>query len=126
MKEKQLYASYNGLSRTATYWGVPYVEGMGIFTVSVMVSLITAFASGGIVWLYPLAVGGAILMFLKTLCENDDAGLDMFITELKWRFIKSLSNDSGRYGGKLTIHSIRYRNEVSNVEAKHYFKKHVK
>ena len=107
-------------------WGVPYVAGMSIVSLTSISAMIAAFLWGGIYWLYPFAIGGAFIMFLKSICENDDAGLDMFICEVKWRFIKLLSsNDSARHGNKLTIHTMRYGNEVTDGELKQYLKKYV-
>jgi type IV secretory pathway VirB3-like protein len=120
--QKPAYASYNGLSRTANILGVPYMAGMGTASVTMLASLLCAMTFGGGAWLYPLIVGITLLLFMKNLCENDDAGLQMFLLELKWRWIKATQGGGKEFGGTLTIHPISY-GRVNYEQAKKYFKR---
>lgn len=120
-EEKQQYASYNGMSRTPSLAGIPYIAGMSTGTGTILASALVASSVDGVTWVYPLIVGGAVLLFIKSICENDNEGLKIFLLELKWRVIK-LGSDSKQHGNTLTIHPIRY-GRPRDASRKKYFKR---
>lgn len=121
-ENKQLYASYNGMSRNPTIWGVPYMAGLFLLCITILPTTGLMIFTKGTLFVYPLVFGVAMFFFVKDICENDNRAIEVFLLELKWYFLKLFKGNTKRNGGTLTIAPITY-GRVSLKNAKHYFKK---
>ncbi len=124
MGEKDLYPSYNGLSRNPAPWGIPYMTGLFLMSFTLLTTVALLIYTDGTLFLIPLVIGITLLLFVKNICENDNRAVEVFLLELKWTFIKIFYGNSKRHGGTLTISPITY-GRVTYKNAKRYFKKSV-
>lgn len=117
------YVSYNGMARRPMIWGIPYMTGLAIMCVSLLGGLLLGTFIGGVGWLFAL-MGLPLVIFVKSLCENDDRAIDILILEVKWLLIKRFSGNSKFNGGTLTIAPTSYGRKLKNV--KRYFEKTIR
>lgn len=107
MIEKQQYLSYSALGRKPTLFGIPYMAGMSIGSTTLLVTVIVGDLYG-LAFLFPLVFGFAILLFIKHICETDAHGVEVFILELKWRFLRYYKGNTHLFGGTMTIFPVTY------------------
>ena len=113
------YVSYNGLGRSPTIWGIPYMFGLFLAAGSLMVAMLCGLFFGPAGWLvFFLAV--PILLFVKVVSATDDRALSILRLELKWTLLKLLGGNSKYYGGTLTITPTTYGRRSKDVQR--YFK----
>ncbi|VVN22297.1 hypothetical protein PS623_04353 [Pseudomonas fluorescens] len=74
-KEEPVYATYKGLGYVSMFMGVPLYPLLILFGVGTMGGLILLLTVGAWGLLCPLLCG-AILMFLKVLCESDNKAME--------------------------------------------------
>jgi type IV secretion system protein VirB3 len=84
MSEKAKFPGYNGLGRTPSVWGVPYMPALVLFVCAIFVALACAafVGPGGLLFFF---MGGPVLLFFKHICETDDQGLRIMWLELRCR-----------------------------------------
>lgn len=114
------YVSYNGLGRKPMIWGIPYMVGLAILSVSLMGGLVLGTFVGNAGWLFSL-IGIPLALFIKIICTNDDKAVDILLLETKWTIIKFIFGNSKYHGGTLTIAPISYGRKLKHV--KRYFEK---
>lgn len=114
------YISYNGLGRSPTIWGIPYMAGLFIVSGSMLGGLTLGTFIGGAGWLFAL-IGVPVLLFIKSLCTNDDKAVQILMLEVKWTLIRLMTQNGKYYGGTLAIVPTTYGRRYKNV--KRYFEK---
>lgn len=112
------YIAYNGLGRNPMFWGIPYMTGLFILSVSLLSGVIVGTFVGGAGWLITL-VGIPIALFVKSMCETDDKAMDILWLEMKWTLNRLLTSNSKYYGGTLAIVPMRYGRRHDDI--KRYF-----
>lgn len=112
------YMSFNGLSRNAMVYGVPYMAALTIGSTSALLTMVALIAFGppGLL-VFLLAV--PMFIFIRFICETDDRAIDIFLLEAKWSLIKMSSGLSKYFGGTLTFSPITYGRKRADV--KRYF-----
>ena len=83
--EKARYPGFNGLGRTATLWGVPYMAMLVVVVLSMFAGVLIAFivGPGGLLFVF---LGVPVLVYFKHVCETDDQGLRIMWLEMRCRF----------------------------------------
>lgn len=114
------YISYNGLGRNPSVWGVPYMTGLLLMGVTLLGGMLLSNVIGLGGWLFAL-LGIPLVLFVKSICANDDKAVGILILELKWVLIKAVSGNAKFNGGTLTFAPITYGRKLKNV--KRYFEK---
>ncbi|HHW4679522.1 MAG TPA: VirB3 family type IV secretion system protein [Xylella sp.] len=117
------YISYNGLGRSPMIWGIPYMAGLTIMSVSLLGGLLLGTFVGGMGWLFSL-IGVPMALFVKIICTNDDKAIQILKLEVKWSMLKVISGNARYHGGTMTMAPITYGRKLKNV--KRYFKKTVR
>ena len=116
------YISYNGLGRNPSIWGIPYMAGLAILSVSVIGGMVLGVAVGPAGWFFAL-IGVPIGWFLKSICTNDDKALGIVCLEARWVLIKLASGNAKYHGKTMAIAPTTYGRKLKNV--KRYFEKTV-
>ena len=62
-----------------------------------------------------------VLLFIKSLCTNDDKAVQVLMLEVKWTLIRLMTQSGKYYGGTLAIVPTTYGRRYKNV--KRYFAK---
>lgn len=113
------YISYNGLGRSPMLWGVPYMAGLMIMSASVLVGMLISMKFGGAGWLFAL-IGLPLIIFVRMICETDDAAVKILLLEVKWSLKKMLGGNAQFHGGTFAFAPVNYgRNEK---QVARYFK----
>jgi type IV secretion system protein VirB3 len=116
LDEKIRYPGFNGLGRTASIWGVPYMAMLVVVVSSMFVGVLIAFIVGPGGFLFAF-LGAPVLMYFKHVCETDDQGLRIMWLEMRCRFyfltrrLRSLVNArraAPRFGNTSTLAPLRY------------------
>lgn len=104
MDQKELYPSYNGLSRVAMWWGIPLMAVVATFTICMAIALI-----GSIFWgvggLFLGCVGLPVLLYLKQICETDDQAFRITMLDL-WIFVSR--RNKRHFGSTYTLSPMQY------------------
>ncbi|MCD8459780.1 VirB3 family type IV secretion system protein (plasmid) [Xylella taiwanensis] len=116
------YISYNGLGRSPMIWGIPYMVGLVIMSLSLLGGVLIGTFVGGVGWLFSL-IGVPMALFVKIICTNDDKAIQILKLEVKWTILKALCGNAKYHGGTMAIAPITYGRKLKNV--KRYFKKTV-
>ena len=114
--EKARYPGFNGLGRTATLWGVPYMAMLVAVVSSMFAGVLIAFfvGPGGLLFVF---LGAPVLMYFKHVCETDDQGLRIMWLEmrcgfyfrlLKLRAFVNANRAAPRFGNTSTLAPLRY------------------
>jgi type IV secretion system protein VirB3 len=108
--EITLYPSYKGLGRVAMIWGIPLMPLLVVACVAMVSMLLCAalFGVGGLLMLVPWI---AILMFFKTITEQDDDGLRILWLQLTCVFAR---RNAGLFGWSYTLSPISYGRSVAS------------
>jgi type IV secretion system protein VirB3 len=114
------YISYNGLGRNPSIWGVPYMTGLIIMSVSLLGGMLLGTFVGPAGWLFAL-IGIPLILFVKMICMTDDKAVGILLLEAKWVLIKALSGNARFHGGTMAIAPTTYGRKLRNV--KRYFEK---
>ncbi|MEM5386701.1 VirB3 family type IV secretion system protein [Paraburkholderia phymatum] len=116
LDEKARYPGFNGLGRTATIWGVPYMAMLVVVVSSMFAGVLTALivGPGGLLFVF---LGVPVLMYFKHICETDDQGLRIMWLEMRCRFyfrmlkVRAFTNANRfapRFGNTATLAPLRY------------------
>lgn len=116
LDEKARYPAFNGLGRTATIWGVPYMAMLVVVVSSMFAGVLIAFivGPGGLLFVF---LGVPVLMYFKHVCETDDQGLRIMWLEMRCRAyfwtlkLRALVNSrraAPRFGNTVTLAPLRY------------------
>jgi type IV secretion system protein VirB3 len=114
--EKNRYPGFNGLGRTASIWGVPYMAMLVVVVCSMFVGVIAGafLGPGGLTFAF---LGAPVLLYFKKVCETDDQGLRIMWLEMRCRFyflmhrLRAFINAkraAPRFGNTLTLAPLRY------------------
>jgi type IV secretion system protein VirB3 len=114
--EKAHYPGFNGLGRTATIWGVPYMAMLVVVVASMFVGVLVAFVvgPGGLLFTF---LGAPVLLWFRSVCETDDQGLRILLLEICCRFYfwrlrvharLNASRAAPRFGNTETLAPLRY------------------
>jgi type IV secretion system protein VirB3 len=121
MSERAKYPGFNGLGRTPSVWGVPYMPALVVFACSIFVGLLCAalVGPGGLLFFF---MGFPVLLFFKYICETDDQGLRIMWLELRcrtywWRlrlvtFLKTGRAKPFDFGNTATLGPLRYGRHI--------------
>lgn len=114
--EKNTYPGFNGLGRTATLWGVPYMALLVVVVISMFTGVLVAFfvGPGGLLFVF---LGFPVLLWFKSICETDDQGLrimwlemrcKLYFAMLRLRAFVNASRSAPRFGNTATLSPLRY------------------
>jgi type IV secretion system protein VirB3 len=111
LDEKARYPGFNGLGRTATIWGVPYMAMLVVVVSSMFTGVLIAFVvgPGGLLFVF---LGVPVLMYFKHVCETDDLGLELRSRFYFWILTLRARVNAGhaalRFGNTATLAPLRY------------------
>ena len=120
-QEEIVYASFNGLGRVATVYGVPYMVILSAFSICMLLSVVAALVFGLIGFAFALVIV-PVFFYLRFLCATDDRAFTILLIECEWLAQKLFSGSSQYFGGSLVIFPIKYGRD----DAKRYFEKTAK
>lgn len=114
--QKARYPGFNGLGRTASIWGVPYMAMLVVVVCSMLIAMVAGFflGPGGLAFVF---LGGPVLLYFKKVCETDDQGLRIMWLEMRCRIyflmqkLRASINAkraAPRFGNTLTLAPLRY------------------
>lgn len=114
--EKKRYPGFNGLGRTASIWGVPYMAMLVVVVCSMFVGVIAGafLGPGGLAFVF---LGAPVLLYFKQVCATDDQGLRIAWLEMRCRIyfmmqkLRAFVNarrTAPRFGNTLTLAPLRY------------------
>jgi len=110
------YLSYNGLGRSPTVWGVPFMAGLVIMCVCLLPAMLLGVFISPYGWLFAVTAV-PLLIFARIQCETDDKALTKLAKEVKWALIKWMSGNPKIFGGTFTIAPVSYTRKLRNVES---------
>ncbi|MDM0029124.1 VirB3 family type IV secretion system protein [Variovorax saccharolyticus] len=116
------YISYNGLGRNPSVWGIPYMAGLALLSVSMLGGMVLGLWVGPVGWSFAL-IGVPIGWFIKTICTNDDHAIGIVVLEAKWVLIKLACGNAKYHGQTMAIAPTTYGRRLKNVQR--YFEKTV-
>jgi type IV secretion system protein VirB3 len=111
----QEYMSFNGMGRSPMLWGIPYMAGLMIVSLSLLPAMALGTYVHGMGWSFAL-IAVPLLIFARSMCSTDDKALEMLGKELKWALIKAMSGNAKYHGGTLTLTPTSYGRKKVNVE----------
>lgn len=110
------YVSYNGLGRNPMIFGVPYIAGGAIFSISLIGGMLLANFIHPYFWLLSL-ISIPLIFFIKVICETDDKAVDILLLEIKWSILRLVNYQP--YKGLMTITPVTYGRRF--IDVKRYF-----
>jgi type IV secretion system protein VirB3 len=114
----QEFISYNGLGRSPTIWGIPYMFGLFFCCGALVVAMVCGLTFGPLGWLVG-ALAIPVLFYVKLISETDDKAIRLVAIEMKWFLIKFFRGNAKYFGGTMTIAPISYGRKFKYV--KRYF-----
>ncbi|WP_321899460.1 VirB3 family type IV secretion system protein [Paraburkholderia heleia] len=114
--QKARYPGFNGLGRTASIWGVPYMAMLVVVVCSMLIAMVAGFflGPGSLAFVF---LGGPVLLYFKNVCETDDQGLRIMWLEMRCRIYFLMqklrasinaNRAAPRFGNTLTLAPLRY------------------
>ena len=104
--------TFNGMARQAMYFGVPLPALVVCGLLGIIPTFVAmAFLEGASLFFMLLPI--PTVMFLRTICANDDQAVRIYIYELKWFFRKK---NSRLFNGTLTILSTKFGRDISDYQ----------
>lgn len=107
------FSSYNGLDRTALFFGIPLLAAVGLLVMGVFVMFLGMYFFSIAGFLFGLIVL-PLAFFVRVITHNDDKALEMIALEMKYRSKRHLYKE---YGNTLTFMPERFcRYEKTNEQ----------